>query len=83
MINKKARITFNADYLIWIDTIKEGRVVTEKLNQLNEMNNLPFEAKSLSTSKKFEDTTKMFEEPRNANQHVTSFLTDDEIKVEE
>ena len=78
---EKARIKFNADYLIWIDTIKEGRVVTEKLKQLNEMNNLPFEAKSLSTSKKFEDTTKMFEEPRNANQHVTSFLTDDEIKI--
>ena len=78
---EKARITFNADYLIWIDTIKEGRVVTEKLKQLNEMNNLPFDAKSLSTSKEFDDTTKMFEEPRNANQHVTSFLTDDEIKI--
>ena len=78
---EKARTAFNADYLIWIDTIKEGRVVNEKLNQLNEINNLPFDAKSLSTSKKFDDTTKMFEEPKNANQHVTSFLTDDEIKL--
>ena len=51
------------------------------MNQLNEINNLPFDAKSLSTSKKFDDTTKMFEEPKNANQHVTSFLTDDEIKL--
>ena len=74
---EKARKAFDADYLIWMDTIKEGRVVTEKLNQLNKINNLPFDAQSLSTSKKFDDTTKMFEEPSNINQHITSFLTDD------
>ena len=56
-----------------MDTIKKGRVVTEKLNQLNEINNLPFDAQSLSTSKKFDDTTKMFEEPSNVNQHIMSF----------
>ena len=28
-----------------------------------------------------DDTTKMFEEPSNINQHITSFLTDDEIKL--
>ena len=78
---EKARTAFNADYLIWVDTIKEGRVVNAKLNQLNEINNLPFDAKSLSTSKKFDDTTKMFEEPNNANEHITSFLNDDEIKL--
>ena len=78
---EKARKAFDADYVIWMDTIKEGRVVTEKLNQLNEINNLPFDAQSLSTSKKFDDTTKMFEEPSNINQHITSFLTDDEIKL--
>ena len=61
--------------------IKEGRVVSAKLNQLNKINNLPFDAKSLSKSKQFDDTTKMFEEPKNVNQHVTSFLTDDEIKL--
>ena len=77
----KNRKDFAADYVIWMDTIKEGRVVTEKLNQLNEINNLPFDAQSLSTSKKFDDTTKMFEEPSNINQHITSFLNDDEIKL--
>ncbi len=59
----------------------KSTVGNAKLNQLNAINNLPFDAKSLSTSKKFDDTTKMFEEPKNANQHVTSFLTDDEIKL--
>jgi len=78
---EKARIAFDADYLIWLDTIKEGRVVSEKLQQLNKINNLPFDAKSLSTSKKFDDTTKMFEEPINANSHITSFLNNDEIKL--
>ena len=79
--NRESKKSIDADYVIWMDTIKEGRVVTEKLNQLNEINNLPFDAQSLSTSKKFDDTTKMFEEPSNINQHITSFLTDDEIKL--
>ena len=30
---EKARIAFDADFLIWIDTINQGRVVIEKLNQ--------------------------------------------------
>ena len=77
---EKARIAFDADFLIWIDTIKEGRVVSAKLNQLNEINNLPFNADSLATSKKFDDTTKMFEKPINADEHVNSFLSDEEIK---
>ena len=79
--SEKARKSFDADYLIWLDTIKEGRVVSEKLQQLNEINDLPFDANSLSTSKKFDDTTKMFEEPNNANEHIKSFLNDDEIKL--
>ena len=78
---EKARSAFDADYLIWVDTIKEGRVVSAKLQQLNEINDLPFDANSLSTSKKFDDTTKMFEEPSNANEHIKSFLNDDEIKL--
>ena len=45
---EKARKAFDADYVIWMDTIKEGRVVTEKLTQLNEINNLPFDVQSLS-----------------------------------
>ena len=77
---EKVRIAFDADFLIWIDTINEGRVVSAKLNQLNEMNNLPFDVDSLSTSKKFDDTTKMFEKPTNADEHIKSFLSDEEIK---
>ena len=76
----KARIAFDADFLIWIDTIKEGRVVSAKLDQLNKITNLPFEVNSLSSSKKFNDTNKMFENPLNANEHVQSFLNDEEIK---
>ena len=76
----KARIAFDADFLIWIDTIKEGRVVSAKLDQLNKITNLPFDVNSLSTSKKFDDTNKMFEKPLNANEHVQSFLNDEEIK---
>ena len=76
----KARIAFDADFLIWLDTIKEGRVVSAKLDQLNKITNLPFDVNSLSTSKKFDDTNKMFEKPLNANEHVQSFLNDEEIK---
>ena len=77
---EKARDAFDADYLIWIDTIKEGRVVSSKLDQLNEINNLPFDASTLSSSKKFDDTTKMFENPTNADLHIKNFLNDEEIK---
>ena len=77
---EKARIAFDADFLIWIDTIKVGRVVSSKLDQLNEIKNLPFEADTLSKSKIFDDTTKMFEKPNNANAHIQSFFSDEEIK---
>ena len=77
---EKARSAFDADYLIWIDTIKEGRVVSEKLDQLNEINNLPFDVDSLSNSKKFDETTKMFENPTNVDAHIKNFLNDEEIK---
>ena len=78
--SQKARDSFNADYVIWIDTFKEGRVVSSKLNQLNEINNLPFDADTLSSSKIFDDTTKMFQQPTNADEHIQSFLNDEEIK---
>jgi adenylylsulfate kinase len=77
---ENARIAFNPDFLIWTDTITEGRVVSAKLDQLNKINNLPFDADSLSTSKKFDDTTKMFEKPKNADEHIKNFLNDEEIK---
>ena len=76
----QVRDSFAADCLIWVDTFKEGRVVSEKLNQLKDIDNLPFDAEQLSTSKKFDDTNKMFENPENPDIHVTSFLSDEEIK---
>ena len=77
---EKSRTAFGADFLIWIDTINQGRVVSSKLDQLNEITNLPFDASTLSTSKIFDDTTKMFEKPKNADAHIQSFLNDEEIK---
>ena len=77
---ENARKAFNADYIIWIDTFKEGRVVSAKLNQLNKINNLPFDVDTLSSSKKFDDTNKMFEQPANPDEHIQSFLNDEEIK---
>jgi len=77
---KKVRDSFAADCLIWMDTVKEGRVVEEKLSQLKDINDLPFDAKKLSTSEKFEETNKMFEKPNSPDIHITSFLTDEEIK---
>ena len=76
----QVRDSFAADCLIWVDTFKAGRVVSEKLNQLKDIDNLPFDAEQLSTSKKFDDTNKMFENPENPDIHVTSFLSDEEIK---
>jgi len=75
------RDSFAADCLIWLDTVKEGRVVSAKLNQLKDIENLPFDADELSNSKKFDDTNKMFENPKNPDFHITSFLNDDEIKL--
>jgi len=76
----KVRESFAADCLIWMDTVKEGRVVSAKLNQLKDIENLPFDADQLSTSKKFDDTNKMFENPNNPDIHITSFLSDEKIK---
>jgi hypothetical protein len=63
-----------------MDTIKEGRVVSSKLNELKNINNLPFDAASLSKSKEFEDTNKVFETPRKIDTHVEHFMDDEEIK---
>ena len=52
---EKSRKTFNPDYLIWLDTIKQGRVVSSKLSELKKINNLPFDVQLLAKSKKFED----------------------------
>ena len=77
---EKAREAFAPDHVIWLDTIKEGRIVSSKLSELENINNLPFDAKSLSTSKEFEDTNKMFETPSKADTHIKNFLSDDEVK---
>ena len=77
---EKAREAFAPDHVIWLDTIKEGRIVLSKLNELKNINNLPFDAKTLSKSKEFDDTNKMFETPRKIDTRITHFMTDDEIK---
>ena len=77
---KKARKAFAPDYVIWMDTIKEGRVVSSKLNELKNINNLPFDATSLSKSKEFDDTNKMLETPSKLDNHIKHFMNDEEIK---
>ena len=77
---EQSRLYFKPDYLIWLDTIKEGRVVDEKKEELEAARDLPFEVESLEKSDAFKDTTKMFETPINANKVIKSFLSDEEIK---
>ena len=77
---EKAREAFAPDHVIWLDTIKEGRVVSSKLSALQDIENLPFDANSLSQSKEFEDTNKVFERPSRIDAHITHFMSDDEIK---
>ena len=77
---QKVRETFSPDFVIWLDTIKEGRVVSSKISELNKIKNLPFDANSLYKSKAFEDTNKIFEPPSKIDKHITRFLNDEEIK---
>tara|TARA_Y100000741_G_C18216905_1_gene544155 strand:- start:342 stop:830 length:489 start_codon:yes stop_codon:yes gene_type:complete len=76
---KKAREAFSPDYVIWLDTIKEGRVVKSKINQLKDIQDLPFDINLLSNSKEFDDTNKMFEQPEKVDKHITHFLDNEEI----
>ena len=76
---EQSRLSFNPDYLIWLDTIKEGRVVDNKKEELETAKDLPFEVENLEKSDAFKDTTRMFEPPTNANKKIKSFLNDDEI----
>ena len=77
---ERVREAFAPDHVIWLDTIKEGRVVSSKLNELKNISNLPFDAVSLSKSKEFEDTNKVFETPSKIDTHVKHFMNDEEIK---
>ena len=77
---ENARLLFKPDYLIWLDTIKEGRVVENKKEELETAKDLPFEVESLEKSDSFKDTTKIFETPSNADKIIKSFLSDEEIK---
>ena len=76
---KAARDSFQADYLIWLNTIKKGRVAESKKNELKNSKDLPFEVETLETSQAFKDTTNMFEEPNDADKIITSFMNDQEI----
>ena len=77
---KKVRETFAPDFIIWLDTIKQGRIVLSKLSELKNIKNLPFDANFLFRSKEFEDTNKIFEPPNKIDKHITRFLSDGEIK---
>ena len=76
----KVREAFAPDHVIWLDTIKEGRVVSAKLNELKNISNLPFDAVSLSKSKEFENTNKVFEAPSKIDTHIKHFMNNEEIK---
>ena len=76
----KAREAFGPDFVIWLDTIEQGRIVLSKLSELKNIKNLPFDASSLFRSKEFKDTNKMFEHPNKIDKHITRFLSDEEIK---
>ena len=66
--------------MIWLDTVKEGRVVAEKKDELKGAKDLPFDVATLEKSKEFENTNKVFDPPQKIDQHITKFLSDDEIK---
>ena len=77
---KESRDVFKPDYVIWLDTINRGRVVSSKVDELKSIQNLPFDANSLQESKAFDDTTKIFDPPKKINKHIKQFLNEDEIK---
>ena len=77
---ENSRLSFKPDYLIWLNTIKEGRVVQNKKEELETAKDLPFEVENLENSDTFKDTTRMFEPPNNADKIITSFMSDEEIK---
>mgnify|MGYP003314042431 FL=1 len=77
---ENSRLSFKPDYLIWLNTIKEGRVVENKKEELEAAKDLPFEVENLENSDAFKDTTRMFEPPSNADKIITSFMSDEEIK---
>ena len=77
---ENSRLSFKPDYLIWLNTIKEGRVVEHKKEELEIAKDLPFEVENLENSEAFKDTTRMFEPPSNADKIITSFMSDEEIK---
>ena len=78
---ENSRLSFKPDYLIWLNTIKEGRVVENKKEELETAKDLPFEVENLENSDAFKDTTRMFEPPSNADKIITSFMSDEEIKL--
>ena len=77
---QNVRNAFAPDFVIWLDTIKKGRVVLSKINELKNIKNLPFDASVLFRSKEFEATNKLFEPPQKIDKHITHFLNDEEIK---
>ena len=50
-----------------------------KKKELENSKDLPFKVETLENSQAFKDTTNMFEEPKNANKIINSFMNDQEI----
>ena len=54
--------------------------MAEKKEELKGAKDLPFDVATLEKSQEFENTNKVFDPPQKIDQHVTRFLSDDEIK---
>jgi len=59
---------------------KDFIIVLSKLSELKNIKNLPFDVDTLEASKAFDETTKLFDPPKEFNKHIKKFLSDKEIK---
>ena len=60
---EKAREAFAPDHVIWLDTIKEGRVVSSKLSALQDIENLPLMQIHFHRARNLKIPTKCLKDP--------------------